>query len=168
MRILFVVFILFLSISAHAWNPRGHMIVSSIAYQTLSKQNQAIITNLLQQHPEYLRKWKQDYHRLTDDVELGLYLFMRASVWPDEIRNRNHPQHHMDAPKWHYMNYKLTFPFDGVMDIVDHDNVLDAIKTCLRTYRSKTTSDKQKAIALSWVAHLVGDIHQPLAQCKSI
>ena len=162
MRTLFVVFIMFLCTSTNAWNPRGHMIVAAIAYQSLTKQNQATIADLLQQHPEYHRKWRQGYHHLTDDVELGLYLFMQASVWPDEIRDINHPQHHLDAPKWHYMNYKLTFPFDEVMDIVDQDNVLHAIKTCLKTYRSKTTANKQKAIALSWIAHLIGDVHQPL------
>ena len=82
----------------------------AIAYQEMTKENQEFITDILMQHPEYERKWKSEYQQVKNDVELGLYLFMKASVWPDNIKSK-HPDHKYNAPRWHYMNYELRFPY---------------------------------------------------------
>ena len=86
----------------------------------------------------------------------------RASVWPDNIRSNKHSDHSLNAPKWHYMNYELRFPYKGELAVVDQENVLDAIKQNLRVFRNSDSPLDQKAIALCWLIHLVGDIHQPL------
>jgi len=77
-----------------SWNARGHMIIAAIAYQELSDEQQASITNILISHPEYDREWKTDYQQVKNDVELGLYLFMKASIWADKIRSNKHPSNH--------------------------------------------------------------------------
>jgi len=138
------------------------MIVAAIAYQELTTDQQESITEILTNHPEYDRKWKADYEQVKNDVQLGLYLFMRASIWPDNIRSSKHPDHQYNAPKWHYMNYELRFPYDGELKVVDDDNVLQAIVVNLKTFNDHDTPLDQKAIALCWLIHLVGDIHQPL------
>jgi len=162
MRILTVLFFLFVYTTAHGWNARGHMIVAAIAYQELDKDQRQSIIDLLTNHPEYERKWKSDYQHLDNDIELGLYLFMRAGVWPDNIRSNKHPDNHLNAPKWHYMNYELRFPYKGELKVTDQDNVLQAIEINLRVFKSASASKQEKAVALCWLIHLVGDIHQPL------
>jgi hypothetical protein len=157
----FLVFLL-VSWSAQAWNARGHMIMAAIAYQQLSTDKKTTITEILKLHPEYNRTWKPSYDNLRDEADLGLYLFMQASVWPDNIRDHKHPQHQYNGPRWHYMNYELRFPYNGSTDIVDQYNVLQAIHLNQEKYRSATCSPQEKAISLCWIIHLVGDIHQPL------
>ena len=159
MRILLTLVFFFISIAASAWNARGHMIVAAIAYQELDAKQQQSITEILISHPEYERQWKTDYSQLDDDTELGLYLFMRASVWPDDIRSSKHPDHGLNAPKWHYMNYELRFPYDGELIVSDQENVLDAIDLNLKIFKDPTTPMSEKALALCWLIHLVGDIH---------
>ena len=138
------------------------MIVAAIAYQELSDEQQASITDLLTSHPEYDRQWRTDYEQVKNDVKLGLYLFMRASVWADDIRSSKHADHGLSAPKWHYMNYELRFPYDGELIVSDQENVLDAIELNLNILKDTATPTEEKAIALGWLIHLVGDIHQPL------
>ena len=157
---------LFLFLFSHlftsAWNACGHMMVAAIAFQEMTEEQQAVITEILIRHPEYDRRWKADYQKLTDEIEVGLYLFMRAGVWPDEIADQNHPDHLHHAPRWHYINFKLKFLFNERMGEIDQVNVLQAIKTNLSIYNSEATLPEHKAIVLSWLIHLVADIHQPL------
>ena len=117
---------------------------------------------VLTSHPEYSRKWKTDYQQVQNDVELGQYLFMRASRWPDDVRSGKHPDHSLNASKWHYMNYELRFPYDGKLEVADQENVLNAIEVNLNIFNDRSTVMSEKAIALCWLIHLVGDIHQPL------
>ena len=73
------------------------MIVAAIAYRELTPEQQQTITGILVSHPEYKRQWAADYREIQEDVNLGLYLFMRASRWPDDIRSnitlRSWPKH---------------------------------------------------------------------------
>ncbi len=60
------------------------------------------------------------------------------------------------------MNYELRFPYQEEVKIADQENVLDAIEINLNIFKDHTTSMSEKAVALCWLIHLVGDIHQPL------
>ena len=161
-RLIAVLLFLYVHTPAHGWNDRGHMMIAAIAYQELTKENQEFITDILMHHPEYQRSWKLAYQKVKEDAELGLYLFMRASVWADEIKSDQHPAHQYDAPKWHYINYELRFPFDGVVRVSDDENAVQAVELNVEIFNSESTSKHDKAIALSWLIHMVGDLHQPL------
>jgi len=110
------------------------MIIAAIAYQEFSENQKQSITEIFISHPEYNRKWKEDYEQVIDDVELGLYLLMRASMWPDNIRSNKHPDHSLNASRWHYMNYELRFPYGGEVKVADQENVLDAIDLNLNIF----------------------------------
>jgi len=43
----------------------------------------------------------------------------------------------------------------------DPDNILSALEENRRIVKSQVSADK-RAIALAWLLHLVGDVHQPL------
>jgi len=95
-------------------------------------------------------------------------LFMIASTWADIVRDknfkaRNAKYHH---GTWHYLD---TFWRDdnGKVEIVselesDKENALERLLTFDKVLRDATASDADKAIALAWILHIGGDIHQPL------
>ena len=88
-------------------------------------------------------------------------LFMLAARWADDIRTRDPAESH---PLWHYVD----FPFKpegepASIQVIQppEENILTAIAVNERILR--TGSDPaRRGIALSWLFHLIGDIHQPL------
>lgn len=152
------------STDAWAWSRTGHMIAASIAYRSLPEDLQAEYTDWLRHHPDFDR-WHADYASVTGGIPLGEYLFMRASVWPDEIRGRrNGPPSPYNHPTWHYTNFPLNkeagFPVEPTL--TPENDVLFGIPESERVMSSDTTSAVEKAAHLSWLLHLIGDLHQPL------
>src|SRR5262249_28930266 len=147
-----------------AWNKAGHMVSGAIAYADLqhaSPQTLARVLTLLKAHPYFEMTWAP---RLSQSPrspeEQDLYLFMLAARWPDDIRTD--PAFHHGA--WHYIN--LPYTPEGqpaTVPTVDPppDNILRAYQTNVDLLRS-TAPESTKAVALCWVFHLIGDVHQPL------
>ncbi len=149
---------MFLVGRALAWGPGGHMIVASIAYSQMSPAARQQAAALLQAHPA-INKWKEGLEK-DHPRDPGEYFFMRASTWPDEIRRSPSPYDH---PAWHYVDYPLTppdFPFIAGRD--PDDNILFGINDCEKTMRDPAATPEQRAAALAWIIHLIGDLHQPL------
>ena len=150
---------------AMAWSSGGHQVVAAAAFRELSPELKTKVSEILKAHPEYER-WKRYYRTDNNSLDLEAYIFLRASVWPDEIRQRDNPYHH---PHWHYLDYPLKprgFPFEPGRRIPD-DNALFAIAKAEHELSSRGTSAQDRAIYLSWLIHLIGDIHQPL-HCASL
>jgi S1/P1 Nuclease len=88
-------------------------------------------------------------------------LFMLAARWADDIRLQ--AKLHCQA-KWHYINFPFKpsgEPEDIKPQPPDPDNILSALAENERILKSQVLADK-RAIALAWLFHLVGDVHQPL------
>ncbi|HEY1603530.1 MAG TPA: S1/P1 nuclease [Pirellulales bacterium] len=157
-----IVVVLALTSPAWAWNAAGHMVTGAIAYSTLKASNPDAldkIVAILKQHPEFDQRWARPLSEVTDD-EQGLNLFMLAARWPDDIRREREFTH----PKWHYIN--LPFKPAGQPDSVqppelDPENIRVGFRQNVGVLQSDA-SDAEKAVALCWVLHLVGDAHQPL------
>ena len=86
---------------------------------------------------------------------------MQASRWADDVRSQGKAQ---NRPSWHYIN--LPFKPDGQpanVQIREPDplNILTALAENENVVKNENDSER-KAIALTWLFHLVGDIHQPL------
>src|SRR5215510_3667413 len=138
------------------------MLSGIITYQVLQQENPPIIEKVkavLEKHPLYANQWQA---RLQDVsvADHSLVLFMQAARWADDIRS-NDKQHR--AP-WHYINWP--FKPDGQPPSVqtrepEPVNILTAMAENERIVRNGTDPER-KAIALAWLFHLVGDIHQPL------
>jgi hypothetical protein len=152
-----------LPLPASAWNIPGHMLSAAIAYQVLRQENPPTIDRVkavLEKHPWYANQWQA---RLQDVpvVDRDLVLFMQAARWPDDIRIRD-KQHHRGL--WHYIN--LPFKPDdqpGNVQIREPEpvNILTAMAENETVVKNENDGER-KAIALAWLFHLVGDIHQPL------
>src|SRR5262245_13670239 len=85
---------------------------------------------------------------------------MQAARWADDIRN-NDKQH---RALWHYINWP--FKPDGQPPSVqtrepEAVNILTALAENQRIVATENNAER-KAIALAWLVHLIGDIHQPL------
>ncbi len=168
-KVLFFLLISFLFIgSAFAWDDTGHKLVSYIAWQQMSPQAREQVVKLLLSAPEdsdlsvfYL----QDSRSATAKQR---ELFMIASTWADIVRdkkfkNRYAKYHH---GTWHYLD---TFwrETNGKVELVtdlksDDENAVERLFAFDKMLRDSSASDEDKAIALGWILHLVGDIHQPL------
>ena len=138
------------------------MTVAAEAYRQLSPELKAQTFEVLKSHPDFA-KWSQAYHP-NPTLDLAAYVFIRCSTWPDEIRRTDNQYDH---PNWHFIDYPLrppTFPMES--DDKPNDNVLYGIDQCEKTL-SDTNADAQlRAADLSWLIHLVADLHQPLHCCS--
>lgn len=108
---------LFLPWPALAWNAAGHRLVASIAWEQLDRQTRIEVSNLLRDHPDYMRWLKR-----AGDDDADRVAFIEASTWPDDIRqDKRFYSAGVDEPtptlpgfpdmerrrNWHYVNRPL-------------------------------------------------------------
>jgi hypothetical protein len=108
----------------------------------------------------------------------------QAAIWPDLARGfEGDDEARFDNPNWHWIDgawlrdeavrqgnvYVNTEPFPNVAGVPAEqiqqrsqvDNVANGLDFAI--YQLQNASDPaEKAVALSWLLHLIGDIHQPL------
>jgi S1/P1 Nuclease len=148
---------------AKAWNIPGHMLSAAIAYQVLQQENPATIEKVvavLEKHPWYANQWQARLQDVTV-ADHDLMLFMQTARWPDDIRIQDRAQ---NKPSWHYIN--LPFKPEGQPASVqirepEPVNILTALAENEGVVKNQNDAER-KAIALAWLFHLVGDMHQPL------
>ena len=157
--------------AAYAWNSVGHMAVAKLVYDRLDDGHKKKLFTLLQSHPHYERYLAAGRPDNVSEVEWAI---VRTSVWPDWVRPRGDKDSRgaevtrYHRPEDHYVNVPFIDPKDAAVfagkTLIDPDltNILDALKQRCNEVRTKTTADIDKAIAVCWIFHLVGDIHQPL------
>ena len=146
-----------------AWNIPGHMLSGILAYQILQRENPATITavrSVLEKNPWYQTRWKAQLNKLPES-ERDEMLFMLAARWADDIRTLDKNQSRLP---WHYID----FPFkpEGEPASIHtipppQENILTGIAVNERIVRSGSDPTK-RGIALSWLFHLIGDIHPPV------
>jgi len=162
-RLSFFLCILLCGPEAAAWNAAGHRLTALIAWQELSPQSRQFISAALAAHPDHGRWLERAGSR--DDA----LVFAEAATWADGIRND--PRYYDEGrdkatPRlagryesrrhrsWHYVDLDAAGrPVKGQLD-----------RQIERLGRLIGTSGDPAEItyALPWLAHLVGDLHQPL------
>lgn len=139
----------FLSASpASAWGSSGHRIVCEIAFRNLTPTAKAEVVRLLQAHP--VIPVAQPLNR-----ELGW-----ACTYPD----RTVPGGPTRRAPEHFVNYgrnMQTVTLESGCGLA-HECVDNSIITDLMLLRSPFVADRHRAVALMYLGHWVGDIHQPL------
>lgn len=140
MRRFILCFLLSACASSHvyAWGLTGHRVSGAIAEHYLSPEAKLFIRDLM--GPENLAQ---------------------ASTYPDDQRSNPDKFWQKTASPWHY----VTVPKGKLYEHVGHPKEGDAI-TALNAF-SKTLIDpkaskQDKQLALRFIVHLVGDLHQPL------
>ena len=121
---------------AYSWGSKGHEIVAVIAETQLTDTARKRIKELLLQGTT-----------LAD-----------ASTWPDKA-GRQIP----DIDPYHFINFpKSANTYDQQRDCKLQNCVIEAIAWYMQVLKSPDAPRNEKRTALRFVAHLVGDIHQPL------
>lgn len=123
---------------AYAWGPLGHRITGAIADDNLSGAARAHVHQIL-----------------------GLEDLAEASTWPDDMRSDPSDFWQKTASPWHY----VTVLHEGGYQPADAPSQGDAITALTRftaTLRDPKASEADKRLALRFVVHIIGDLHQPL------
>ena len=152
---------------ASAWSAPGHMIVTALAYDQLTPAERVKFDAILRGHTKYAT-WKKTYPDAgLPGLPLEKFVAMLASLYPDEIRNHDNPE---TFPEWHYIDYPL-IPPDLPMKPAPTpgDDVLTGIEKTTKSVRRLTSAFdiRTRAKMLSYLLHLVGDIHQPM-HCETL
>src|SRR5215213_9927789 len=143
----FVCLILLPAKVASAWGAGGHMMTAYIAYQRLNSKAKAEANRLLRLpvNPASVTSKSRD--------------FVNASHWADDLRP--FPEFKF-AAALHFADFP--FSVDGTPVPTDQpapENVIVALERNVETLKT-STDDNERAQALRFIIHFVGDIHQPL------
>ena len=121
---------------ALAWGKTGHRVVAAIADGQLSGLTRAHVREILG----------------------GAESLDEAANWPDEMRSASGVFWQKTATPWHYVT------LDGI--VYDHappeGDALEALAHFRGVLQDPAASLADKQLALRFVVHLVGDLHQPL------
>ncbi|WP_066554947.1 S1/P1 nuclease [Croceicoccus bisphenolivorans] len=132
-----------LAAPAHAWGPTGHRMVGQIAADNVNGRTAAEIALIL---------------------GAGETL-AEASTWPDEQRSDPDPFWQKTSTPWHYVTV-TGHPEWRESDAPKEGDAMTALRRFTATLRDPDASREDKATALRFVVHLVGDLHQPLHNGK--
>src|SRR5262245_13144844 len=76
-----ILILLMIPMHASAWNPPGHFVVASIAYDQLKPNTKTRVDAILAQHPDF-PKWTKNIPL----AQRGKVAFVKAAGWPDDIK----------------------------------------------------------------------------------
>ena len=171
-RIKILVLFIFISVLANAtvkaWDDAGHKTIAYIAWNQMSPEAREQAFKILMSAPEdsdlsvfYLQDSRSAEVKKRE-------LFMLAATWADIVRDKKfkvrfEKYHHSN---WHYSDTFWTME-NGKVKILpspegENGLALQKLIEFDKALRDANISDEEKAIALAWVLHLSGDIHQPL------
>jgi hypothetical protein len=146
---------------ASAWSRPGHMVTAAIAYQELMATDPKVVDRILAimaSHPEP-GPFQVAIGRATG-VERAQRIFLEIPRWPDDIRGSEY-----DHPTWHYLIRPVTDPASPpphAAPYVTSGSAVEALALNISVARNPRASQSERAIALCWIFHIVGDVHQPL------
>ena len=124
------------SFEANGWWDKGHQMVCDEAYKLLTPEAKKSLDPLIEEHGSF-----------------GV-----ACLWPDWVKNDDRK----DTRSWHYINlpdseqntYKATCPKNGCLIYAFHKQ--------MKVLTNFTESFRDRAEALWFIGHFVGDAHQPM------
>ena len=127
-------FVVLLPIRTVAWGPKGHQIIARVATDRLSSKARESILKLLQ----------------GESLET-------ASTWADEIRTQR-----PDTTNWHFVDIAVKYSdYQRPRDCKKGVCIIEAIEQQRHVIENPKYSDSERAEALKWLVHLIGDLHVP-------
>jgi len=132
-----------MAVPAFAWGDPGHMVVAQIAYDNLNPTAKTRVDQLAQQ------------------VTFGssAYSFVTLACWMDDIRDTSALE---PLKEWHF----ITLRFDDGIPPVEQPpppiNVQSILDWSIARLRARRDSQRVQGYTLAYLAHLTGDVHQPL------
>jgi S1/P1 Nuclease len=159
--------VLCFSIPAFAWDETGHKITAYIAWQQMTPEVRDKVIKTLLSAPEdaQLSTFYMPYGSRSEEARKREF-FMFAATWSDVIRDKvfdtrykkyNNANWHYHDTLWQIKDGKVGFlkgPEDGgklIEKLAEFDKLIRG-----------SAPNADKAIAIAWLEHLIGDLHQPL------
>lgn len=168
--------------AAYGWHAAGHKATAVIAFELLDGDQRDSIITILEQHPRFREDFAANMPpRITNGGSdtRGRWLLEQAAVWPDLVKTLDEAiQDEYNQSRWHYinipvwltgeeeaalsgrLNHNMETQFSPLMD--SSLNAVQALRGNLAIWHDERSADADKAVALCWILHLVGDLHQPL------
>ncbi|TFH74700.1 hypothetical protein E3V39_00575 [Gammaproteobacteria bacterium LSUCC0112] len=176
-----------LPFTAHAWDATGHRLTADVAWELMSSDTREQFITILKAHPRFDQDFTAnmpDNIKSADSDTQSRWLLGQAAIWPDTARGlEGDDQQRFDNPNWHWIDgawvrdetvrqgnvYVNTEPRPDIQGIAAEqirerahvDNVANGLDFAIYQLRNATDPQEQ-AVALSWLLHLIGDVHQPL------
>ena len=120
--------------SASAWGPQAHRAIGWIADRQLTP------------HAKFILKSRFKIHHLE-----------KIATWADTVRKKK------KQGSWHYVNIEEgELIYEKERDCRSGQCVVEKIFDFKKVLADISASDKEKATAIKYLTHLVGDAHQPL------
>ena len=123
---------------ANAWGQTGHRVIGEIAQEHISGKTRAEI-----------------------ELILGEEDLAQASTWADEERSNPDTFWQREAGPYHYVTVPEGETYAEV-GAPEEGDALSALARFTQTVRDPNASREEKALALKFIVHIVGDVHQPL------
>ena len=153
------------SVGALAWSMGGHRVTGVIAARDLATNAPRVaeaIATIMTAHPA-AESFDARMREAGDDRTAQLErLFAEIAQWPDEIRRG--PFKHLHRGTWHTIEipYMVAGFEPATEPETTAENILWALRENTRIAADPAASAADRAVALCWVFHLVGDMQQPL------
>jgi hypothetical protein len=154
------------------------MITALIAYRQLDDATKQKVAAILKAHPHYQLYLAANKPEGVSEDE---WAFLRASTWPDFIRPaRPAPPDgeyelfkgpeitKFHQPYWHFITIPFVPPLERkkinatTLPSRPEPNALTALNDNAKIFATPDAKPEDRAVALAWLEHLIGDIHQPL------
>jgi len=162
---------------ALAWNRTGHMLTALVAYDALPDDRRHELVALLRRHPRFNEDFvRQMPPSVTERADQDRWIFAQASTWPDIARGfKGQDRDRYHHSEWHYVNVPVWMgkPFTPASAPVrgpgasrrsaaPEQHIQEAFERSVAELRDPGRMPEVRAVALCWILHLVGDVHQPL------
>lgn len=121
-----------------AWGQTGHRVTGAIAQQYLSPLSQAALMDLLPSRS-----------------------LAKASTHADEMRSDPSEFWRKTASPWHYVSVPEGKHYHEV-GAPEEGDAVTALAAFTETLKSNSASFEEKQLALRFIVHIIGDLHQPL------
>jgi S1/P1 Nuclease len=145
---------------ALAWGDEGHEVVALVAQSFLEPDVRKRVNALL----------------AADIDNLAAHDIASAATWADKLRDANVNGSREKTRQWHFVDIEITAPnFDEACfnhppipagttasDGPAADCVVDKIQEFAAELANPATDIEEQVVALKFVLHFVGDVHQPL------
>lgn len=166
--------------TSFGWHDAGHKIIASIAFRQLEPAQREQLVAILRQHPRFQEDFAAWMPRELSMEEQAEWIVQQASVWPDLARkfpDGEREKYHRGP--WHYQDLPLFLTPDdkaameGTLTISQAKeppndeagrltmNAIPAIEHSKRLIADRNLPSAERAVALCWLFHVIGDIHQP-------
>jgi S1/P1 nuclease len=154
-----LIVVLGLAPAVQAWNNKGHMVVARIAWKELTPEERAKVIEILKTHPHYDEFLRAERPNNIPEDE---WVFMRAATWADWVRGGPEARRKYNVPKRHFIDHPFVALGSSVKPPkLDEENAVSGIDSGKKQVMTETDREK-RAVAMTWIFHLVGDLAQPL------